>query len=93
MASIAIGAGITFVICILLLPHSSARVLRSALSDFQWNAALIRHNALRRSSGNDAYKKPDQKAYDRLGRSIAVIESELSGHSLAQSDAFFHALA
>ncbi|CAM2162157.1 FUSC family protein [Paraburkholderia sacchari] len=93
MVSIAIGTGITFVICILLLPHSSARVLRSALSDFQWNAALIRHNALRRSSGNDAYKKADQKAYDRLGRSIAVIESELSGHSLDKSDAFFHALA
>lgn len=93
MASIAIGAGITFVICILFLPHSSARVLRSALSDFQWNAALIRHNALRRSSGDDVYKKADQRAYDRLGRSIAVIDSELSGQSLAQSDAFSYALA
>ncbi|MFP4894021.1 FUSC family protein [Paraburkholderia sp. EG304] len=93
MASIAIGAGITFVICILFLPHSSARVLRSALSDFQWNAARIRHNALRRSSGDDVYNKADQRAYDRLGRSIAVIESELSGQSLAHSDAFFYALA
>ncbi|MCO5396668.1 FUSC family protein [Ralstonia soli] len=93
IASVAIGAGVTFTICILFLPHLRTRVLRSALSDFQWNANFIRRSALDQPSQANARRKAKLRALERLGRSIAVIESELSGHNSAQSDSFFHALS
>lgn len=92
MVSVAIDAAVTFVICILFFPHSPNRILRSALLDFQWNSNLIRNSALNGSSRVDVRKKANQRACDRLGRSIAVVENVLSGHRTPQSDSFFHSL-
>lgn len=93
MESVAIGVAVTFIICILFFPHSPDRVLRSALRDFQWNSTLIRNSTLSGSSRVDVRKKASQRACDRLGRSIEVVENVLSGNRTPQSDSFFHALA
>lgn len=93
IASVVIGAAVTFVVCILLLAHSPTRVLRSALADFQWNAEFIRCSALDRPPQVKAYRTAKLRACARLGRTIAVIDGELSARRFAQSDSLFHALA